>query len=141
MKTLLLLISIVGIILFSCNSSSEAVAIDNSVPKESNTNLAKGPSEIAVYDIIVSFISKGAGIDRGAVNDVNNVITQFSKKNGVEVMYKKEAWGKEGEMDYNFNLKNLSTADKQGFIKAVEAVVSSTDMANIKFNQQPVHKR
>ena len=91
--------------------------------------------------MIVSFISKGEGIDHELKDKVDARIVLFNKENKTDIQPEIVGWGREGEKDYNFVLKNLSTEVHKKFVAAMEEEVKSTDMANITFNQPSVHKR
>ncbi len=88
------------------------------------------------YRLIVSFISKGAGIDQTAKDKVKAHAESHPKKPAFEV----QSWGREGETDFLFSLKEL-TADEQAlFVNEVKGLVSRTDMVFIKENSTAVKK-
>ena len=103
------------------------------------TNLTKTPQEPVVYDVIISFISKASGIDHELKDKIDAVIADFNKTNKTDIQPEVISWGREGEKDYNFIIKNLSTELQKKFIAAIEAELKSTDMAHITFNQPSVH--
>lgn len=138
------LIIAVSILLFSCKNSSQAMDSTKPVPDTTKpTNLTKGDTnqEVVIYDMIISFISKASGIDQELKAKVDARIALFNKENKTDIQPEIVGWGREGEKDYNFVLKNLSTEVHKKFVAAMEQEVKSTDMANITFNQPSVHKR
>lgn len=142
MRTALLIVA--SILLFSCKNSSQAMDSTKPVPDTTKpTNLSKGDinQDKVIYDMIVSFISKGEGINHELKDKVDARIVLFNKENKTDIQPEIVSWGREGEKDYNFVLKNLSTGIQKKFIAAMEHEVKSTDMANITFNQLSVHKR
>lgn len=64
-------------------------------------------------NLTVSFISIGAGIDYKAENRFLEFVKNFQQKYHIDTLYKLSRWGKEGETDYNFYMKKLSTKQKK----------------------------
>ena len=93
------------------------------------------------YDMIVSFISKGAGIDRDARKRVDKAIADYNSKNKTEVTPEMIGWGREGEVDYNFHFKNLSTSQKKDFVSKIKAAIGASEDVYVSFNKKSVHKR
>jgi len=118
---------------FSCKSTSKA--------ESKNTSTAQTDLKDMIYDVIISFISKASGIDQALKGKVDAALATFNKSNKAEIKPEITHWGREGETDYNFSLKNLSTKQKKAFITSMEEIVGDTDMAHITFNQKSVHKR
>ncbi|PKP44811.1 MAG: hypothetical protein CVT95_10705, partial [Bacteroidetes bacterium HGW-Bacteroidetes-12] len=100
-----------------------------------------GNQEKIVFDMIISFISKGEGLDYKLVEKIDATINDFNTKNKTKVTPEIVNWGREGEKDYNFILKNLSTPLQKEFINSIEKAIGKTDMAHITFNHESVHKR
>lgn len=142
MNTNLKLLGFVAI-LIACKPTSQPMNSDTSVPSSTTKNYTKSGTnqEKIVYDMILTFISKGEGIDHKLQEKVDNAIIAFNTKHKTNIVPEKLGWGREGERDYNFILKNLSTALQKEFIKSIENLTANTDMVNITFNQESVHKR
>lgn len=64
-------------------------------------------------NLTVSFISIGSGIDYKAENRFLDFVNSFQQKYHLEMLYRLSRWGKEGETDYIFNMKKLSTKQKK----------------------------
>lgn len=142
MKTITALTLILSLGVYSCKSTSQAKSTTETVPNEDNKETAgKTDEKDKVYDMIISFISKGAGIDSDLKSKVDVALKNFNNTNKTDLKPEIISWGREGEVDYNFILKNLSTKQKKAFISSIEETVGSTDMAHITFNQKSVHKR
>lgn len=75
-------------------------------------------------NLTVSFISVGSGIDYKSENRFLDFINGFQQKYHKDTFYKISRWGKEGETDYIFCMKKLSTQQKKelkdGLIKLFE---------------------
>jgi hypothetical protein len=140
MKKLILITTITFISLSACKNSSEAMSTDNITPSSKETTTRHDAAD-KTYDVIISFISMASGIDQKIKAKVDTAIAEFCKKNKVTIKPEIIPWGREGERDYNFVLKNLSTTQKKAFIGSMEEAVGSSNMAHITFNQKSVHKR
>lgn len=142
MKTITTL-TLILLIAFSCKSTSKPMNSDNPIPPPDVKTYTKGGSnqEKIIFDMIVSFISKGEGLDYKLVEKIDAAINDFNKKNKTKIAPEILSWGREGEKDYNFILKNLSTPLQKEFINRIEEAIGKTDMAHITFNQESVHKR
>lgn len=133
MKKLIIMLS--AITLIACKSNSKTTKVDNSTTQET-TN----PDE-QTFDLIVQFISKGEGTARELGVKFDEAVAKFNKDNHTNIEADKRHWGREGEYDLNFDLKNLSTKQKNSFISLVKETVGHTDMVHLKYNEKAVHKR
>ncbi len=80
----------------SNNSSTE---VNSKEVKKQPLNVENTESEV----FSISFISKGAGINRNAHQTFLNLLKEFEKQNQVSLNYQQKNWGKEGEKTYCFN--------------------------------------
>lgn len=94
----------------------------------------------STYRFIVSFISKGAGIDSKSNDAIASYITTFNNQNDATVKYDKINWGKEGEMDYCFKLDELKSNKQVDFIKGFKNVTGSSDLILYTENHILLHK-
>lgn len=76
--------------------------------------------ETGPQQLLVNFISVGSGIDSRAMNQFDEFITRFSKENTVKLHYNTRHWGKEGEIEYVFNLKNLKSKQRKALKDSVQ---------------------
>lgn len=142
MRTLTFIILIATSSLFACKNSSQAMDSDKIEPSNSGKHETKNNmQEEVTYDMILSFISKGEGIDYTLKKKIDNILNSFNKKNNTNLKPETLAWGREGEIDYNFITKNLSTSQKDELTSQVRETIGSSDMVHITFNQKSVHKR
>lgn len=138
MKAFIVLVLGVSLSFYSCKSQSQAMYSNNieSVNKENTP-----PTEEGVYDIVVSFASKGTGINRDVKQKLDDALTLFSQNNEVTLNIEKYGWGREGEIDYLFLTKNLSTKQKKELKAKVKEVIGDTEMIFISYDSKCVHKR
>jgi len=72
---------------------------------------------------MVALYSIGTGIDREANAMVKATIEKYEAK-GYALTYEKQPWGKEGEINYCFNLRKLDTKVYDEFLKELKSQLS-----------------
>ncbi len=125
-------------------TGEQMVKVDSKLPvrKKSASLTATGGGDTPVinpdtkYRLIISFISKGAGIDQAA----NDKIKAYIEKHPKKPAYSVSPWGREGETDYLLTLKELSIAEQTVFVEEVKKLVSNADMVFFKENEGYVKK-
>ncbi len=125
LKTAIIVLAIVSTSLFSCKSNKHA------------TSEIPGHQDDAIYGLVVSFYSSGGGIDRQMKAD----FIAFLEAEFKDVARESTSWGREGEIDYCFPLKEMSSSDKKAFIEASKALLSTSDRVHIHENALCKHKR
>lgn len=138
MKAVSILLIGLSISLLSCKSQTQAMGAEKIEPSNSEKNIV---SEDNIYDIIISFASRASGINHEAREKLEKLITDFNQENKVTVYMEKQHWGREGEVDYLFLTKNLSTKQKKELKANIEATVGSADLVFISYEAKAVHKR
>ena len=88
------------------------------------------------YRLVVSFYSKGEGID----NKVNEAFVKVLDSNSKKIVYEPTHWGREGEIDYCLKLSELSSIEQNDFVKKVKEVLSKSSLVHINENAKCVHK-
>ncbi len=115
MKYLILLV--VTLAFFGCNCSKHAIKETTSTTTTTESN----------YRFNVSFISIGAGTDVNAKIQFEQYFADYEQKNKVKLGYEITPWGKEGEVDYCFQLSALNKKKQDQFIaKTKELLIKST---------------
>jgi hypothetical protein len=94
-----------------------------------------GPKPVKTR-LVLSFISKGAGIDGKDLEKIRDYVENHPKKPAYEV----KTWGREGEKDYLFTLKELTPDEQKVFVDDIKKLVSSPDMVFIRENENYVKK-
>lgn len=119
--------------------SNDRVLINSKYGKSNIKNGPKadlGAPQGVKMRLVISFISKGAGIDGKAMDKVKNFIDNHPKKPSYEVA----GWGREGEKDYVLTLKELTQDEQKLFIDDLKKLVSNTDMVLFRENENYVKK-
>ncbi|MHB8259295.1 MAG: hypothetical protein ACYDCN_03290 [Bacteroidia bacterium] len=83
------------------------------------------------YALVVSFISKGSGIDGKTKDKIDAFIKGFHKKPAFEVCQ----MGREGETTYLFHLKELKPHEKKKFIKELNEQIVDKEMVHVEENK------
>ncbi len=82
------------------------------------------------YRFVVSFISKGAG----AKSNKRQELISYVKKHAKQPKYALIGWGREGETDFCFELKELNAKEQKKFIKAIRNMMKGDDLVIIYEN-------
>ena len=111
------------IFIFSCNNSKKIA--DNTLATENSKNNS-------IYRFTISFFSKGGGTDRKARSKFESFLENFNKKNEVNLQFIKTSWGREGEVDYCFQLEELKKKKQIAFIKECEDLLKDSKLVHFQ---------
>ena len=133
MRKPVLAMALCAALLFSCRENKNTIPGANVPANEQSGNEEVSGDRTAMHDekvdtvmaFIVSFYSTGSGIDRGEPEKLKSYIEQFGKKINREIGYSEMHWGREGETDYCFPLKELSGAQVIEFKKGARETLGS----------------
>lgn len=135
MKKIIVLIFLFASVLGqSCKTNKEA-----SNNGESDKKAAMNSSEPTVYPLILSFISIGAGTDYKAKDMLDTYLTEFNKGYQKNIAYESKSWGREGEVDLLFDLKDLNIEQKEKFITDIHNMFISNNLVKIKTDSASEH--
>jgi len=126
-----------AIILFSIITLAIAC---KSTKNSQSSNQNSGKEDI--YRVIVSFASKGEGVPETNLASLESFLLTFGKAENKTIIYDKFHHGREGEVDYCFYLKELSSGKQKDFVKALKNL--STQLGQLVFIQENVackHKK
>jgi hypothetical protein len=104
----------------SCSSAQKSTSNDN----DKNT------------DFIVSFFSKGIGIDRKIYPEFKNFLTT----NYPNLDYSESKHGREGERFFCFDLSSLKKNKKNDFIQQAKVILSKSELVRLQENSPCLHK-
>jgi hypothetical protein len=85
--------------------------------------------------LLVSFISIGTGIDLGMKEKFDAMIANHPKKPKVDMA----PWGREGEVDYYFNLTEMSPQEQADFVIKTKELLGKNERVHITENEMPRH--
>ena len=87
-------------------------------------------------NLVVSFFSKGNGINREAAGNLEKFLTEYIRKTNTTVTYKKTGWGREGETDYCISLSAMNTGQRSKFIAAIKDLLRPVETIHL-FENRP----
>ncbi len=124
MKYLFILASIISLALtsISCKTSKESTA--GSATENS------GDFKTQPFRLILSFISRGAGTN----SDQKTAVLAYIEAHPKKPLSKKVIWGREGEADYCFTLKELTKKEQTEFISHIKKLTEGGDLIIISEN-------
>lgn len=84
--------------------------------------------------LVVSFYSICCGIDTQAKERLDKFIAAYEQAQGKRLAKQTGYWGKEGEMDYCFQLAELTVRERSGFIAKVRRLLTSSTLVHVREN-------
>lgn len=100
-------------------------------PKNTSVEVQENATQKTSYRLIVSFISRGAGID----TKLYSTVTDFLEKHPKKPVYEKKHWGREGEVDLLLQLNEFkSSSEKDQFIKELKSLTGNAERIHFKEN-------
>lgn len=129
----------------SCQTSKQNKPTVTSTKKKQaetvKTSTNSNPVSSDNYRFIVSFISKGGGIDSKTIEKFTKFVKEFEQKKGLVLSNDIINWGKEGESDYCFKLSELNANDQITFINESKALLKESDLVITEENKISKHKK
>lgn len=118
------------------NSSSSNINTENEAMAEPDQKQAA-----PTYRLIVSFISIGEGTDPEAKNIMDGIVNKWSAEAGNSINADPIPWGREGEVDYCFNLNELSAKDQARMARDMREAFDGHPLVQISEFQPSMHNR
>lgn len=138
-----------AIMIYACNGckSKEPIVVYKTLNKD--TSAVRGysvndPEPIAKGDtlrLIISLISKGEGIDRNAMSDINLHLQTTMSQTKRPLQYVLVFWGREGETDVCFRLKDLDAIQQQSFAEDMREIFANRPLVIVSENVPCEHIR
>ena len=117
----------------ACRNSKSVLSVNEEKSKLDTT----GNNEITTvkYRLIVSFYSRGSGINRQAKLQFDDLMKKYNYN--FEIV----KWGREGELDYCFKLDEIKSEEQAVFSSEVCSMLCNQQFIKITENTTCVHKR
>ncbi len=96
--------------------------------------ISKAQTAAPTSRLVVSFYSICCGIDNEAKESFDKFIKQYEKTKRKKLAKAESHWGREGEIDYCFQLSELSRSEKKKFISKVRMLLKSSKLVHINEN-------
>jgi len=161
--TLLIIILSIALFSFNCKGGKQSSGSNKDSVKNSNAEYSqnkntdkqnKGNEDISstqqnsekikivntasqdkkVFRFTVSFISKGAGTDYQIRQKYDSFIADYETRNNIKIAMSKAPWGREGEIDYCFDMVGLKKDIIDKFIAESRALLNASDRINLGEN-------
>jgi hypothetical protein len=84
--------------------------------------------------LVISFISIGTGIDYKAKDQLLLIVKEFEIQYQIELAVSVKNWGREGEVDYVYDLTLLTKKQCKEFIQKTKKMLSGNDRIKITLN-------
>lgn len=86
------------------------------------------PSDPSQHDLVVSFISLGAGIDRGVHQEFRAYLDSLSDK----VSYEAVPQGYEGEGDYRIDFQDIGAEERQAIVGTIRKICAQSSLVTVQ---------
>jgi len=116
------------------------VSTEPGTDKDSNEKSSQ-KAENELYRVVVSFYSKGEGIDEKALINFSNFLQYFQEQYKITIPFQKTPWGREGEVDYCVDLKNLDFEKQNLFLLQTREILIQSQLVHIVENAPCKHKQ
>lgn len=142
--TLIILIS--ALLIGSCNTSKDvqdkknedSSKLDKTINPPDKHPESKSPDNMSIItdsvDLVITFSSRGEGINGKAVKTLDSFISEFESENNKSIKYDLNNWGREGEKDYCIDLENLSSEKRDLFASQVKRLLEDENLVTISEN-------
>jgi hypothetical protein len=134
-KTRLLPALVFLIVFASCKHRQKITQTETKTEVITTQVVAPDPNMSGKFRLIVSFTSKGSGIDINAKEDFDRKLSNNPKKPVFEEVH----WGREGEVDYHFTLSELTPQEQNEFVIDTREFMSTSPTVIVSENAAPLH--
>jgi hypothetical protein len=153
MKTLTLLFSCIIFLHFTgCKSTGNSIS---SVEQPAPVDMSKHAFETTENDkpmheeaenkticrLLISFISIGEGTDYKARPVLDEILKSWENKTGKTFTFNQFPWGREGEVDFCFQLSELKEKDQEAFVSDVQNSFKNNSLVQISERQASPYQR
>ncbi|MEY3442425.1 MAG: hypothetical protein RLZZ519_706 [Bacteroidota bacterium] len=114
--------------------SPAAVVSDPNASTAENGKKVNPDPIVTATRLTVSFISIGAGIDFKTKEKFVKFVAGFETRNKVKLVAETVAWGREGELDFCYDLATLKPQLRATFVQEAKALVNGNDLVLTKEN-------
>jgi hypothetical protein len=105
--------------------------------KAKTTAIAAKQEANVKYRLAVSFISMASGTDQKSIQKVDSFLATKAKK----LDFVNQAWGREGEFDRYYTLKELSEKEQNNLVEGLKKLCEGNQMVIISENVENQRKR
>ncbi len=134
-KTVLILLACCFVMFANCQTKTKAKKTKG---KQTGTEVSTANGEVKImYRVVASFISHASGIDAQKFDAIENFAKSHAKKPAYDLL----AWGREGERDLCFHLKEFNKDEQKVFVDELKKLAQGSDRVFINENTERVKKQ
>lgn len=131
-KITILALAAISFLFTDCKSKSSS---KSSAATVAETPTSNGEQKVK-YRLVVSFTSIGSGIDGPKYDAIETYVKNHPKKPAYDIL----PYGREGERDFCFNLKEMNSSEQKSFIEEIKKLAQGSDRVKVNENTERVKK-
>ena len=139
----ILIITIALTTFFSCKNSKQTTQTNSTASTTATMTQPAPEKELpdSMYRVVVSFISIGEGTDAKAKEQLDELVNNHQRDFGMPMASEEYRWGREGEVDYCFKMKDDNSKAKDSFVRELREKFAGNKLVQIEENAVCRHKR
>ncbi|GEM_PF-2407520 len=158
MKNSLAILSMILVLGCSANHQQDEKIQDKNTTQKDNiaeteTQVPKGLEKAQKIDknetkqatqtgyLVVTFSSRGSGIDGKAIDKLESLISSLGLNNSKTAQFEKVPWGREGEVDYCFDLSVIENDLALNLKTKIESEFSDNKLVQVEQHENCPRKR
>jgi len=115
---------------------AQSTAASGTLPVNNPVTPQTAASGEPLVRFVVSFYSRGEGIDFNSKEEFVHFLNAYPKK----IAYEPIKWGREGEVEFCLALNELTSAEQVNFIKKTNEILSKSKLVHVNENSPCNHK-
>ncbi len=136
-----ILLALTAIAVFACCKSSKPAAQATATTPVAAPEPEDKPLPDSVYRVVISFISIGEGIDVSALQQLEEIAVNHQRDFGMPLAKEEYRWGREGEVDVCYKMRDSSRKAKDAFVREVRSKFAENKLVQVEENTVCRHKR
>ena len=98
-------------------------------------------ADTAKCSMLISFYSRGAGSDYEVIAEFERFISDYGVSGKNVPTFERIRWGREGEIDYCIQWKDLAPEEKSKFTEQVNLILKKSKLVHVSYNATCAHRR
>ena len=120
--------------LISCKSTKKTAETNNNTTAVSSEKPKNNTSD-TLKSFTVSFFSIGSGIDKKIKTEYDAYLLKMENTSSAIKEKQIKRWGREGEVNYCFDLKTMETNSKRSFIEESVQLLGKSERVRVLYNK------
>jgi hypothetical protein len=127
---------VIAVLTFGCKPKQNVASSKSPASAPAATSDEIEAKNQAYNNVVISFYSKGEGVNAKAVETIENFLKEYPSKVHHAIPYNKISWGREGEIDFCISLAEFKGDDKRIFVDKIRELVKQFELINF-FENHP----